>query len=186
MPLLIIVLLIPVRSVAFLNFIGDQAKKAVEVAAYTDAVNDLVSEISPSSELAENANSLNLRAESLRREARSLNYITRSTKEALSGPNWTSKRLDHNIRATTEYIKRLKRLLAKISLLGTEGATALSVTETNAALNEVQKNQQVLIMQNEEMKLREISKEQESAKSWSDFSLNQKSIRERKAISGKP
>lgn len=186
MPLLLLIVLIPIRSLAFLDFIGEQAKKAVEVAAYVDAVNDLMGEVSPSSELSENANDLNLRAEALRREASSLNYISRTTKDTLNGPNWTSKRLDHNIRATTEYIKRVKRLLSRIVLLGTDGATALSATETNAALNEVQKNQQVLIMQNEEMKLREISKEQENAKSWSDFSLNQKNIREGKPTSGKP
>lgn len=185
MPLLFLALLIPFKSFAFLDFLGEQAKKGAEAAAYADAVSELIEEVNPSSELSDGANDLNRRADYLRRETSSLKYVSRTSKEVLLGPQWTSKRLETNIRNTTEYARKLKRLIARIAILGTDGATALNTTETNVALNDVQKNQQVLIMQNEARDLREMEKEQELAKSWADFSDNQKKLRNGGGLGGK-
>ncbi len=184
-PLLFLALIIPFKSFAFLDFLGEQAKKGAEAAAYVDAVSELIDEVSPTSEISDGANDLNRRAEYLRREASSLKYVSRTSKEVLLGPQWTSKRLETNIRNTTDYARKLKRLIARIAILGTDGATALNTTETNVALNDVQKNQQVLIMQNEARDLREMEKEQELAKSWADFSDNQRKLRQGGSISGK-
>lgn len=170
--------LIPTPSQAFLDFVGEQSKKAMEAAAYADAVTELATEISPNSELIEGAKDLNQRAEKLRSEASELRYLSRATKNVLSGPDWSSKRLETNIRATTDYMRRMKRLIARIALLGTDGATALNTTETNVALNEVQKNQQALLLQNEEAKIREIEREQEEKKEWSEFSKAQRKHRQ--------
>jgi hypothetical protein len=163
---------------AFLDFIGQQAKAAAESAAYADAVTDLVSEVSPDEELKAGARDISDRAQRLRSEASRLKYLSESTKNVLSGPDWSSKRLETNIRSTTEYVRRLKRLIAQITVLGTNGAIALNTTEANMALIQVQKNQQTIIMQNEHRNLREMEKEQEESKQWSMFSESQRKQRQ--------
>lgn len=176
----------PTQSEAFLDFLGEQAKKAIEVAAYVDAVAELSGEIGPSDEITEQAKNVKNRAESVRSEASNLRYLSRTTKSVLSGPDWTSRRLETNIRATTDYARKLKRLIARIIALGTDGATAFNTTETNVALTEVQKNQQALLLQNEDAKLREIEKEQEEVRQWEDFSRSQRKLRVAKRQNGKP
>ncbi len=182
---LLLILLISSPSYAFLDFIGEQAKKAKEVAAYVDAASDLAREVTPDQDLEKSAKDIQRRAEVLRSEASDLSYLSRSTQSILKGPDWSSRRLETNIRSTTDYIRRLKRILSQAIALGTDGVVALNTTETNVALNEVQKNQQALIMQNSELQLREMEREQEEAKRWSDFSARQRKLRNGSEISGK-
>lgn len=183
--IIIVVLLVPLQSQAFLDFIGNQAKEAIEAAAYVDAVADLSSEISTDSDLKNASKELAKRADALRSEAYNVKSLSQSTKAVLNGPDWSSKRLETNIRNTTDYIRRMKRLVSKISALGLTGATALNGTETNVALNEVQKNQQTMILQNEDAKIRDLEKETEESKQWTEFSNNQKNLRKGEAVSGK-
>lgn len=185
MPFFILILLFSAPSYAFLDFIGDQAKKAVEVAAYVDAAAELATEVAPDKDLEDGAKDIQKRAEILRSESSNVRYLSRSTQAILKGPDWSSRRLETNIRATTDYIRRLKRLLVRAAVLGTDGAVALNTTETNVALNEVQKNQQAMIMQNADAQLREIEKEQEEARQWSAFSAQQRRFRNREVGSGK-
>lgn len=181
----LIVFLYTVKSYAFLDFIGDQTKKTLETAAYVDAVAELSEEISPNEELKEGAHDLRVRSERLRSEASNLKYLGRSAKSVLAGPDWSSRRLETNIKATTDYVRKLKRIIARASALGTDGATALNTTQTNIALNEIQKNQQALLIQNEDEKLREVEREQEHAQEWESFSKNQRKIRRSESKNGK-
>lgn len=180
-----VVLLFSVKSYAFLDFIGDQAKKAVELAAYVDAAAELSTEIAPDRDLENGAKDIQKRAEVLRSESSNARYLSRTTQSVLKGPDWSSRRLETNIRSTTDYIRRLKRLLVRAAALGTDGAVALNTTETNVALNEVQKNQQALIMQNADSQLREMEREHEDARQWSVFSESQRKIRNQEATNGK-
>lgn len=173
------------QSDAFLDFLGDQAKKATEVVAYTDAAAELIDEVSTDDDLSNGMQSVRKRSEVLRSESSNLRYMTRNTKSVLNGPDWSSRRLESNIKNTTDYVRRLKRLLSRIAILGTDGAVALNTTETNVALNEVQKNQQVIILQNEEAKLRDIEKEQEDARQWASFSERQRKLRKSEGSDGK-
>lgn len=165
------------NAVAFLDFIGEQTKKAAETAAYTDAVADLASEMSPENELKSGALDLKNRAERLRSEANETRYLTQTTKDLMSGPDWTSKRLETNIRNTTDFVRRLKRLISRIAILGTDGATALNTAETNVALNAIQKNQQSEIMIQQELKISQLERENEEAKVWQQFVMNQRNQR---------
>lgn len=185
MPFFIVILFIPISASAFLDWVGEEAKKAVEVAAYADAVTELMGEVSPNEQLKEGAKDLNLRAEKLRSEASTYRYLSSATQSVLKGPDWSSERLETNIRSTTDYARKLKRLVGRIAALGMNGATALNTTETNIALNEVQKNQQVLILQNEESKVRDFEKEHEEAKTWTEFSEKQRALRSESGKHGK-
>lgn len=185
MPIAILMILIPCQSWAFLDFIGEQAKKAAEAAAYADAVGELAGEIAPDGTIQEGADDVKKRAETLRKNASELRYLSRTSQEILTGPDWSSKRLETNIRNTTDYVRKLKRLIARIAILGTDGATALNTTETNVALNEVQKNQQALLIQNEDTKIRQIEKEREESKNWAEFSSHQRKLRKTEAKHGK-
>jgi hypothetical protein len=179
------ILFYPAVGFAFLDFIGDQAKKAVEVAAYTDAVVDLSGEIATDDDVKVGAQDIRRRSEAMRATSSNLRYVSRSTRSVLNGPDWSSRRLETNIRSTTDYIRRVKRLVARAALLGTDGVTAFNTTETNVALNEIQKNQQTLILQNEDAKLREIERESEDRKQWAEFSDRQRRIRKTEAGHGK-
>lgn len=185
MPVFIICFLFSSTSFAFLDFIGNQTKEALEVAAYVDATAELIGEISPDGELSEGAKDVKKRSEQLRTETSKARTISRTTKAVLNGPDWSSKRLETNIRNTTDYVRKLKRLIGRVAALGTNGAIALNTTETNVALNEVQKNQQAMILQNEESKIRELEREQEEAHQWANFSEHQRKLRKSEGSSGK-
>lgn len=185
MPVFIVIFLFSSESFAFLDFIGQEAKKATEAAAYADAVVDLASELSPDDELKSGASDIKKRTSAVRAESSQLRYVSNTTRSVVNGPDWSSKRLDSNIRSTTEYVRRVKRLVGRIAILGTDGAIALNTTETNVALNEVQKNQQAIILQNEDEKLREVEREQEEAHSWAQFSDRQRKLRNNEAVNGK-
>lgn len=180
MPIFICVILFSVQCFAFLDFIGEEAKKAIEIAAFVDAATELAMEMSPDSDLENGAKDIRTRAEKVRSEATHLKYLSRSTQNILKGPDWSSRRLETNIKATTDYIRRLKMLLVRAAGLGTAGTIALNTAETNVALNEVQKNQQTMIMQNADFQLRQIEKEQEEARQWSEFSERQRSERNKR------
>ena len=185
MPIFVVCFLFSMPSYAFLDFIGDQAKEAIEIATYVDAAADLANEISPDKDLENGAKDIQKRAEILRSESANARYVSRSTQAILKGPDWSSRRLETNIRSTTDYVRRLKRLLARAVALGTDGTVALNTTETNVALNEVQKNQQAMIMQNADQQLRDMEKEQEESRQWTMFSDRQRKIRKSEAINGK-
>lgn len=178
-------LLFSIPSYAFLDFIGDQAKEAIEIATYVDAAADLAFEISPDKDLENGAKDIQKRAEVLRSESSQARYISKSTQKILNGPDWSSRRLETNIRNTTDYIRRLKRLLARAVALGTEGTIALNTTETNVALNEIQKNQQAMIMQNADQQIRDMEKEQEESRQWTMFSDQQRKFRKGGSTHGK-
>lgn len=180
-----LVFLFALPSYGFLDFIGEQTKKAVELTAYVDAVAELTSEISPDQDLENAAKNIQKRADALRSETSNLRYLSQSTQNLLKGPDWSSRRLETNIRSTTDYIRRFKNLIFRAAALGTDGAIALNTTETNIALNEVQKNQQTLIMQNAESQIRDMEREHEEAKQWSAFSLKQRQVRNQEAVNGK-
>lgn len=181
----VIILLFSLNSFAFLDFIGDQTKKAMEVGVYIDSASELVSEMIPDEDLETGAKDIQKRTNKLRSESGNINYLTRSTQTLLKGPEWSSKRIDTNMRSTTDYIRKLKRLIARAAALGNDGVVALNTTETNIALNEVQKNQQALIMQNSDSQLRLIEREHEEAQQWSNFSEQQRKLRNSKVADGK-
>ena len=145
----------------------------------------MTAEIAPDHDLELGAKDLQARSEILRAQASNINYLSRTTQQLLKGPDWSSKRIDTNIRSTTDYIRRLKRLVVRAIGLGTDGTVALNTTETNIALNEVQKNQQAMIMQNSDAQLREIEKEQEEGRQWSSFSEQQRKARNTQVNNGK-
>ncbi len=173
------------NSYAFLDFLGEQAKKATEIAAYADAVSELSQELAPDEDIKTGAKDIQRRSEAVRKESANLRYVSRSTQSVLNGPDWSSKRLETNIRSTTDYIRRFKRLIGRIAILGNEGAIALNTTETNVALNEVQRNQQTLILQNEDARLRQLEKESEDFRQWAEFSDRQRRIRKSETVNGK-
>ena len=45
------IIFLSLQGMAILDFIGEESKKAVEAAAYADAVSELIGEISPDEEL---------------------------------------------------------------------------------------------------------------------------------------
>lgn len=177
-PFLIVLILSP-KAYAIFDFIGTQVKKGAELGSYADSVKSLSDELNSNSDLDIGLRNIRDRSSRLSAELKNMNDISDSSKNILRGPDWSKNRLDENIRATSDYVSRFKRMVIKIAALGTEGAIALNTTETNVALNEMQKNQQALILQNEDEKLRKLENEIEEKKSWQNFVSNQKAARNR-------
>lgn len=165
------------NSYAILDFLASQAKDTAQAVAFADAASDLIREVSPNDELKQKSSELGERAEKIASVSRELNYIDGSMNDMIHGPQWTSRRVDENIRTTSDYVRRLKHLIAEATVLGTQGSIALNTTETNLALNEVQRNQQTMILQNEDQRLSSAEKDVRDRKEWNDFLLNQKKIR---------
>lgn len=177
----ILLLLIPNSAFAIFDFIGNQAQRAMEISAYVSTASDLVKEVSGNNDVEAGAKDVRKRTEALRKSNETIKHMSETSKSILLGPNWTSKRLDENIRSTTNYVKRIKSIIAKSAMLGTSGLTALNSTESNISLNEIQKNQQTLILQNEDARLRQMERENEEISKWHRFSVNQRNLRENKA-----
>jgi hypothetical protein len=182
----VIIILIPIQCFAFLDFIGEKAAKFAETAVYTDAVAEMLGEVTNDSGIQDGAKEIRRMSQQIKRDMGELQSIGASTKSILEGPDWSSKRLDANIRSTTDYIRRVKRLLSRITFLGAEGATAFNTAETNFALNEIQKNQQAMILQLEDQKLRNLERETQENKRWNSFTQKQRAYRyQRKVEDGK-
>ncbi len=66
MPIFCMIFLFPLPSNAFLDFVGEEAKKAIEVSAYADAVAELAAELAPDSDLEQGAIDMRKRYEALK------------------------------------------------------------------------------------------------------------------------
>ena len=87
MPFFVVVFLFSSKSYAFLDFLGEQAKKATEVAAYVDAVSELSQELAPDEDIQAGAKDVQRRSEAVRRESANPRYVSRSTQSVLNGPD---------------------------------------------------------------------------------------------------
>lgn len=173
----IILVLLPFQSFAFLDFMGDQAKKAVEVATVIESVGSIVDDVTPNDEIKSKNEEIQNRAHEIRRKSNQVNSLNREAEYIFKNPQFGSNRIDDNIRTTSNYVRRLKQMIMKMILLGTDGATTLNTIESNMALNEIQKNQQVLILQNEERKVFEAESTIREKDEWNRFFETQRNIR---------
>ncbi len=163
------------RADAMLNFLADQAKDSAKAAAYLDSARDLVNEIDESSSLASATQNLLVREKKLRTEFERGSQVGVEGSALFTPHDWTSKRLDENLRYTSRFVKRAKRLLVSTGLLGVEVATALNTAETNAALNEVIKNQQADLLLRHEERI----KAEERRAEWQNFIEQERMVRRR-------
>ena len=166
---------------AFLDFIAKKAEDVAQAAVYADAVSQLLEEIDDKNDASTELNYLRSELDKIRHETNEVSYVGTDIQRLLKGPDITSQRLDQNIRSTTDYIRRSKRMLLRSMALGTQGATALNTMETNVALNEIQKNQQIQILQIEEQKLAQAQKEHEENKNWGEFISKERAMRHQHA-----
>ena len=164
-----VVLLGSSKAFGFLDFIGEKADDAVKSAAYVDAVAELTNELDERSPINQTAQDLKRRTEQLRTQMSEVYYATDDFKSLLEGPDWSSESLEQNIRYTSRYIRRAKRLLVQLGLIGTDVATAMNTAETNSALNEMLKNQQTQILLQKEERIDQLERELRREREWKDF-----------------
>jgi hypothetical protein len=161
--------LLSTEAQAFLDTLAQSAKETAKAAAYTEAVSELANELDDKSPVAAAALDLARRTEKLKTDVTSVYYASEEFKSLLQGPDWSSEHLDENIRYTTRYIRRAKRLFVQLGLLGTDVATAMNTAETNSALNEMLKNQQTQILLQKEHEVDSAEKEVSKEKQWNSF-----------------
>jgi hypothetical protein len=171
-------LLLPIKSYAVFDFIADQAADIAKVSAYTSAVTDLLDEVDPHSPSAEYSKSVKNQADALERSHSEMGHTSREIEFILKGEEFSGRQLDQSIRATTNYIKRVKALLAKAAFLGPDGITAVNTAETNKTLIDIQKNQEILVLQNSQRNLSETEKHVMERRSWREFDQEQRALRQ--------
>jgi hypothetical protein len=177
---IIIAFLVPAPALSFFDFIADQAREIATIAAYSSAVSDLIDEVDPHSPSADFAKSVRRQADDIQQQQSDVGHMSREVEYLLKGEEFSGKRMDQSIRATTNYLRRLKSLLAKAALLGSAGVTAINTAETNKTLNDIQKNQEIQILQISQRNLIDAEKEARTKKEWQVFADEQKAIRQGK------
>lgn len=163
------------------DFLMEQGKDIVEIAAVADAGAELIEAMSPDTDAQAGFEAIRDQSNRLMRASSESSNLSDEFRELVNGPKWSNNRIEDNIRQTTGYIRRGKRLLVRLAALGTDGLIAVNGVETNIALTEVQRNQQVLIMQNNQMMNYQLSKELNDSKTWNRFIVEQKNIRRSQA-----
>lgn len=160
---------------ALFDFLAEEGKELSEVAAYTAALSDLITEIQPDSEMSEHSKNLNNRIQNLHSEYSKTRRVGRDSQSILSGPDMSNRRVSDNIVSLTRYIKRVKRLMATLGLLGTQGSIAINTAETNHHLTEIQKNQQTQLLLMAEAQIKIAEDEMEQRKRWDQFFESERS-----------
>jgi hypothetical protein len=160
----------------------EHAKELREIAAVSVAAGDLVAELGgDDGSLLKELEYIERESQALATELSEMDYLSEEGKALLGGPNMAAKRLATNLRRLTNYTRRVKSFVAKMAILGENGSLVLSGIETNISLNEIQKNQQALIAQQERMNLlkkRQYLEEEKERHRWEKFSSEQRRIRQ--------
>lgn len=175
--LIFVTLLLSSRSNAFLDSIAESAKDLAEAAAVSGAVTEMIDEIDPDSAPVEENRRVQEDYQRIQQEINQAKYLDNESKEIMRGPNLTSKRLSANIKFTTQFIRRTKRLLTTVGLISPEVTTAVNTAQTNTQMNEVLQNQQTMILLQQQQINEQKQKELAERKSWEDFISSQRAIR---------
>lgn len=162
---------------AIVDFMSKKAEDLAKVAFYTDAIADLVSETAPNSSLEKTAKESRDRSSKIYQDAQNLYYVGEETRSLFSGPDIGGDNLEDNIRASTNYIKKVKNLSLKLAVLGTDGFTALNSLQTNQTLEQIRKNQAAEIAMAQQYNQAKAQKESIEDSKMRGFIIQQRAIR---------
>ncbi|MGZ3769350.1 MAG: hypothetical protein ACXVCP_08480 [Bdellovibrio sp.] len=162
---------------AFMDFISKKSEDLAKSSLYADAVADLLTEVAPDTDLQSVAQENQVRTSKMTNDAQNLSYLSDDTKGILEGPNLGHESLDENIRASSSYIRKIKNVVAKLAVLGTDGFTALNTLQTNQTLEQIRKNQAIEIALAQQYNQRKATKESIEDSKMREFILQQRAIR---------
>lgn len=165
-------------ATAFWDTAARKVEEAARAAAMAGAIADVLSQIQPDTTAEKRLRHLQKENERLSSSLAGLSYLEADTKSFLNGPDFSSPSLESNLRAASEYIQRGNSLVAQAMILGTDGVAAVNGIYTNLALGEIQKNQAVMISQNERSELLQAAREIEDTTIWQNFISRQKVLRQ--------
>lgn len=172
-----IIFIKPQSSFGFFDFIAKKGEDAAKVALYLDSLSELLTEVEPEGDSRRAISELRDQNQRMAHEMDDLYFVGAETHDFVKGPDLTSQRLDENLRVSAKYIRRGKQLVTKLAFLGSEGLTAMNSLQANATLNEIQKNQAVLIAQNQREHNYRIAKEIREEREWQELIQRQRAIR---------
>lgn len=162
---------------AFMDFISKKSEDLAKTGLYADAVEDLLTEVTPDTDLQRVAQENQIRTSKITNDAQNLAYLSDDTKSILEGPNLGHESLDENIRASSNYVRKIKSLVAKLAVLGTDGFTALNTLQTNQTLEQIRKNQAIEIALAQQYNQRKNTKDAVEDSKMRGFILQQRAIR---------
>lgn len=170
------------QSHAFYDWLAEEAKDASELAAYSSALGDLIEQIDPDSGAKEYSGEINKRIQKVQSEISSGKNLGVGVQSMLRGPDLSNKRVLDNVKSLTQYLKRLKGILATVGVLGTQGAISINTAETNRHLSEIQKNQQTQLLLLADTQIRQAEQAIEQRKKWGSFLQNERDLRSKSAL----
>lgn len=171
------ILFVVLDAHAFLDYSAALAADMAKTSMYVDAINDLTKEVVPDSELAQSAKESRDQAIEYHQEAQNLIYVGKDASSVLSGPDFSDKNLETNLRATTSYIQKLKNLGLKMSLLGTNGFTAFSALQANETLEQIRRNQAADLAFSKQYTQSKMKKEALEDSKMRSFIIEQRALR---------
>ena len=138
---LLLLVFLPFDSYALFDSIVDAAKDVAEASALVDATHELLKTVDndPSNEslksLDQSLANLSKELERLNQSGKESLWIKSETEELLKIPQMSHQTLTESIRTSSQYLRRLKRLLAAIAAFP-KAAGAYAQSETVFALHE--------------------------------------------------
>lgn len=133
--------LYPLTSWALFDEILGAADKAAEIGALADATKELLKDVDsgstsePLDELGREADKFNQELLKLEKKARNLEWAKSEIKELRKGPDYSHQTLLESIKRTSDYLRRVKKLLASLAAFP-KASSAYSQAETTIALQD--------------------------------------------------
>ena len=128
------------------------AKDTIETigdkAAIGESALDLLSEVTNDAETQKSNEELRAKIQGITKTAQDSSYTGEDIQDLISPINFSSQRVEQNIRQTISYVRRLKRVLLKLGVMSPQGVTAVNTAETNVSLSQVNQNLTTLMLQN--------------------------------------
>ena len=166
---IVLIFLIPVPVFAFLDSIGDHARSAANAAAYADAASELLLETTGTSRTQQTIKALEVKLNQVSSKLGEVQDLGYDISRLSDYPEWDNGDILNSMRDTTQYIRRVKRTVARAVALGTEGLAAYNSLESMVTLNKILDNDIKVEADQRRRNLIEIEKDIEQEKKWQNL-----------------
>ena len=147
MSIFVVVFLLSSPAYAILDMLSTKMDDMIDASILADSLNELSQEIIPDSQVSSATEKVKVQTDSLLknyREARDLDADLEDLGSDFTENQWSSGAFESNVRHTTHFIRRIKRLAVTLGIRP-KAAAAYGSFETALALNQMIKNQNEVI-----------------------------------------
>lgn len=143
MLVVVVALLITSPAHAIFDALSSKMDDMIDASILADSLNELSQEIQPDSQVSQTTEKVNKKSEELLKTVREARDIDQDI-EDVGDFNLDQKSFESNVRHTTHFVRRVKRLMVTLGVRP-KAAAAYGSFETALALNQMIKNQNEVI-----------------------------------------